>query len=125
MNPVPAPAPWPHPRRGEIWWVALDPTRGSEINKTRPCVVLSSDRLGRIPLRTVVPLTGWKEQHEGRWPCVKIEPDGRNGLDKISTADGTQARCVALERFRSKLGSLDSDLLRDVASSVALTIEAA
>ena len=31
------------PERGDIWWVALDPTLGSEIRKTRPCVVISGE----------------------------------------------------------------------------------
>ncbi len=47
-----------NPKRGEVWWVSLDPTRGAEMQKTRPAVVLSSNRLGRLPLRLVVPLTG-------------------------------------------------------------------
>jgi len=33
---------WKMPRRGEIWWARLDPTLGSEINKTRPCLVVSN-----------------------------------------------------------------------------------
>ena len=43
-------------RRGEMWWVDLDPTRGSEIRKTRPAVVLTADALNRAR-RTVVPLS--------------------------------------------------------------------
>ncbi len=40
-------------RRGEVWWVDLDPTRGSEIRKTRPAVVLTANALNRAR-RTVV-----------------------------------------------------------------------
>ena len=36
------------PKRGEIWWANLEPTRGQEINKKRPVVVLSSDDLGDV-----------------------------------------------------------------------------
>ena len=45
-------------RRGEIWWVCLDPARGSEIRKTRPCVVVSAEQINRqrrTPI--VVPLS--------------------------------------------------------------------
>lgn len=45
------------PRRGEVWWIALDPTVGSEIRKTRPCLVVGTDALSRLPVRIVVPLT--------------------------------------------------------------------
>ena len=47
-----------HPKRGEIYLVGLDPTRGREIKKTRPCVVVSPDELN-AHLQTVIvaPLT--------------------------------------------------------------------
>lgn len=112
------------PRRGEIWWVALDPTRGSEVRKTRPCVVISTDALRALPLRTVVPLTEWQARHAQRWSCVRIEPEARNGLGKPSAADGTQVRCVALERFERKLGDLEHGRLREVVAAVGITIEA-
>lgn len=49
------------PRRGEIWWVNLEPTVGSEIRKKRPVVVISSDAINR--LRLPVPLPGDPYQH--------------------------------------------------------------
>lgn len=47
--------------RGEIWVVNLDPTVGTEIRKTRPVVVVSSDAIGVLPLRLVAPITEWKD----------------------------------------------------------------
>ena len=44
----------PAPLRGEVWWVSLDPTQGSEIKKTRPCLVLSSSVLNRLRQTVVV-----------------------------------------------------------------------
>lgn len=44
-----------NPKRGEVWLVQLDPTRGQEIQKTRPAVVISTDILGAIPMR----ITSW------------------------------------------------------------------
>ena len=113
-----------YPLRGEIWWVRLDPTEGSEINKERPCVVLSTDRLRRLPLRTVVPLTGWKPKHERLVTCVRIDPTARNGIRRASAADATQARSVALARFGERMGRLDPVLLHDLVSMVAMTLEA-
>ena len=40
--------------RGDIWWVSLDPTQGSEIKKTRPCVVLSHNTLNKLRKTVVV-----------------------------------------------------------------------
>ncbi|GIV65215.1 MAG: hypothetical protein KatS3mg046_475 [Bellilinea sp.] len=44
-------------RRGEVWLVNLDPTLGAEMRKTRPAVIVSSDLVGILPLRIIVPLT--------------------------------------------------------------------
>lgn len=43
--------------RGEIWRVNLDPTIGAEIRKSRPVVIVGDDRIGKLPLRVIVPLT--------------------------------------------------------------------
>ena len=45
------------PKRGEIWLVNLNPTVGAEIHKTRPAIVISSDYIGKLPLKLVVPIT--------------------------------------------------------------------
>jgi len=45
-----------NPKRGEIWLVQLDPTRGQEIQKTRPAVVISADVLNAIPMRIIIPI---------------------------------------------------------------------
>src|SRR2546427_714220 len=42
------------PQRGDIWWVSLDPTQGSEIRKTRPCLVLTANTLNRLRQTVVV-----------------------------------------------------------------------
>ncbi len=41
-------------KRGEIWLVQLDPTRGQEIQKTRPAVIISSEILSSIPMRIII-----------------------------------------------------------------------
>ena len=50
-----------NPKRGEIWLVDLNPTRGTEIRKTRPVVVVSSNEIGVLPIRLVAPITEWRE----------------------------------------------------------------
>ena len=79
----------PEVRRGEVWWVDLDPTRGSEIRKTRPAVVVSADGLNRAR-RTiiVVPLSTGPAP---RPPLVVATPSaGANSVavcDQIRTVD--------------------------------------
>ncbi len=73
-----------NPKRGEIWLVDLNPTRGQEIQKTRPVVVISSDLFNPIPLKIVIPVTSWQEKFGDRPFMVKIEASSENGLDRDS-----------------------------------------
>ena len=50
-----------NPYQGEVWRVRLDPGIDAEMGKTRPCVVISSPLIGRLPLFVIVPITDWKE----------------------------------------------------------------
>lgn len=56
------------PRRGEIWIVNFDPTVGAEIRKTRSAIVVSSDAVGKLPIKLVAPLTDWKSYFVWRSP---------------------------------------------------------
>ena len=93
-------------KRGEIWLVNLDPTIGSEIKKTRPVVIISSDLVGILPIKVIVPFTDWKDRYSAASWMVRIEPDEQNGLSKISTADGLQIRSVSHQRLVKRLGIL-------------------
>ena len=48
------------PKRGEIWLVNFDPTIGAEIRKSRPAVVISSNAVGKLPIKLIAPITDWK-----------------------------------------------------------------
>lgn len=88
-----------NPKRGEIWRVNFDPTIGSEIKKTRPAIVISSDAVGKLPIKLIAPITDWKEYFADNLWHVKIEPDIQNGLSKISAVDALQLRGMDLQRF--------------------------
>ena len=86
------------PERGEIWWVALDPTLGSEIRKTRPCIVVSVRVLNeRRRTVIVVPLSSSPKAS----PPILI-PITCDGRPAVAVSD--QIRAVAKERLRSRLG---------------------
>lgn len=113
----------PAPQRGEIWLVNLDPTVGSEIKKTRPAVIVSSDALGRLPLRLIAPITEWKEHLKGSIWHVRIDPDGRNGLVKTSSIDALQLRGVDTSRCIKKLGNLQSTMMEELVAAIAAVVE--
>lgn len=77
-----------NPRRFEVWHVTLDPTRGSEIQKTRPCAVVSPDEMN-LHLRTVIiaPLTTGGKEYPSRVPCVFGGVEGFVVLDQMRTVD--------------------------------------
>ena len=91
-------------KRGEVWLTALDPTVGSEIRKTRPCIVVSPDELN-AKLRTVimVPMTTGSRIAPFR---VAITFRGKAGL-----AVPDHARSVDRRRCIKNLGSLDASSL--------------
>jgi mRNA interferase MazF len=109
--------------RGEIWLINLDPTLGAEINKTRPVIIVSSNSIGKLPLRVVVPLTDWKPHYQQAHWMVKFNPNQRNGLQKTSAADTFQIRSVSAARFIRKIGELDSEEMFQILYSIGLVIE--
>jgi mRNA interferase MazF len=113
-----------NPVRGEVWQVALDPAIGSEIQKTRPCAVLSSDHYGRLPVKLVVPLTEYKPHFQSILWLVRIEPSAENGLSKASAADCLQVRACSTLRFQGRLGRTSEEDISRIAAAVAILVEA-
>lgn len=93
--------------RGVVHLVALDPTKGSEIRKTRPCLIISPDELNQH-LRTVVvaPMTTSGRAYPWRVPCRFQRRSGVVALDQLRTVD--------TERLVKRLGRLDPDTLAQV-----------
>jgi mRNA interferase MazF len=79
------------PQRFEVWLVNLDPTQGSEINKTRPCVVISPDELNRhLRTVTIAALTSNQRAYPSRVDCQFQGRDGQVALDHIRSVDKTR-----------------------------------
>ena len=111
------------PHRGEIWLVNFDPTIGTEIRKKRPAVVISSDAVGRLPIKLVAPITDWKSYFgENLWH-VRIEPNSENGLSKLSAIDTLQLRGMDEQRFIRSLGKISTEKMDEILLSIAAVIE--
>lgn len=110
-------------KRGEIWLINLDPAIAAEIKKTRPAVIVSSDAVGVLPLKVIVPLTDWKDRYSiARW-MVQVKPSAQNGLDRPSAADTFQVRSLAQERFVRRLGQMEDEHMSEIAQALALILE--
>ena len=91
-------------RRGDVFLISLDPTRGDEIRKTRPCVIISPNELN-ANLRTfiIAPLTTGGHPYPFRVACKFQGRSGHIVLDQIRTVDR--------ERLVKRLGKLPSSAL--------------
>ena len=91
-------------RRGDVCLIQLDPTRGSEIRKTRPCLVVSPDELNQH-LRTVIvaPMTTGGQAYPWRVACRFQKRAGFVDIDQLRTVD--------MERIAKRLGKMNPNTL--------------
>ena len=95
------------PRRGDVFLVQLNPTRGREIRKTRPCVVVSPDELNAaLTTFIVAPLTIGSHPYPFRVPGRVVEKDGHVVLDQVRTVDRA--------RLTKRIGRISEPTLRKV-----------
>jgi mRNA interferase MazF len=95
--------------RFDVYLINLDPTVGSEIQKTRPCLVISPDEMNRN-IRTVIvaPMTSAGKDYPTRVSCKFKKKKGQIVLDQIRTIDKT--------RLIKKLGSINPETQLEVIS---------
>jgi mRNA interferase MazF len=113
----------PSPKRGEVWLVDLEPTKGDELKKQRPAIVISSDSLGALAVKLVVPVTEWNASFQGKVWHVQVTATPTNGLSKISSADTLQVRSVSVQRFVKHLGHIGTDTLERLTAALVIVIE--
>lgn len=100
-------------KRFDVYLVALDPTIGSEIQKTRPCLVVSPDEMNRhIATVIVAPMTTKGHPYPSRVPCQFEDKDGQVILDQLRTVD--KARLVKF------LGRIDTEAQNTVLDTLAM-----
>jgi mRNA interferase MazF len=101
-----------YPRRDEVWLVALDPSKGSEIKKTRPCLVVSPDEMNE-PLQTalVAPMTTTVRGYPTRVNLTFNKKAGQVALDQL--------RAVDRQRLVRKLGTISAKTAHEVFSVLA------
>ena len=116
--PMTASAPDATPvRRGEIWWVNLDPARGSEIRKTRPAIVITANALNRVRRTVVVvPLSTGPQP---RPPIIVFTPSA--GPNSVAVCD--QVRAVDKRRLTRSEGQLSAADLRSIEDSLRRVLE--
>ena len=105
------------PRRGEIWWVRLDPALGSEIAKTRPCLIVSSNIVNERR-RTVV-IVPMSTSPQAIPPL--LVPVRCAGRDAAAVID--QVRAISKERLDRRIGELSIEPLEAVEQGLREVLE--
>jgi mRNA interferase MazF len=97
--------------RFDVFLINLDPTVGSEIQKTRPCLIISPDEMNRhIRTAIVAPMTTGGKDYPTRVPCVFQRKKGQIVLDQIRTIDKS--------RLIKKIGTIDPQVQAEVISTL-------
>jgi mRNA interferase MazF len=98
-------------KRFDVFLVSLDPTKGKEIKKTRPCLVVSPDEMNRFIATVIVaPMTTKDRDYPTRIPCEFQGKQGQVVLDQIRTVDKN--------RFVRRLGRIDKDTQQTVLAAL-------
>jgi mRNA interferase MazF len=107
-------------RRGDVWLVGLDPTRGHEQAGVRPALVLSADEFNASPagLLTILPITSKPRTLRTR---VEVQPP-EGGLSIVSYVICEQTRTISTDRLVKPLGMVRPATMTKVADIVRVLL---
>ncbi len=98
-------------KRTEVWLVELNPTVGSEIKKSRPCIIISPDEANKyLNTVTIAPLTSTTKSYPTRVNCSFAGKKGQAAIDQI--------RAVDKERLKKKLGKMDKRTVEQIFKTI-------
>jgi len=105
------------PKRGEVYWVKLDPTDGKEIKKTRPCLVISSDIANQSDLIVIAPITSNVERLFSK-------------IEVLITLSGKQAKILPrhmrsidrTKRLGKKIGAISDEEMNHVDEAIRVIL---
>lgn len=114
-------------KRGMVIDVNLDPAKGSETGKIRPCVIVTNNTYNaRVPIIQVVPLTAWSVKKAGIITNVEIVPSSNYGLTKKSVADCLQTRPIDRRARLVKVrGELEDRVMAKIDSALKIVFNLA
>jgi len=106
-----------YPKRGDVYWVKLDPTDGKEINKTRPCLIISSDIANRSELIVIAPITSNVDRV---FPKIEVKV---HILGKSGKVIPRQLRAIdKSKRLGKKIGSLSAEEMKLVDDAMQIIL---
>jgi mRNA interferase MazF len=98
------------PLRFEVYLINLNPTQGSEIKKTRPCVVISPNEMHSLSTVIIAPMTTKTKRYPTRVPLKFDDKEGQIALDQLRTVDKS--------RLIRKLGHVDKKTQKHIVKTL-------
>lgn len=110
-------------RRGNIILVDLEPVRGSEQGKVRPCIIIQNDIANKFsPVKNIVPLTDAKNIKKW-YPCLIYLKKEEFGLDKDSVAQCNQIRTIDAEkRIIKSIGHISNQKMKEIDQALKIQL---
>jgi len=108
--------------RGDIFWVNLDPTIGTEIRKKRPAIIVSNDSANKRYYQvTVLPLTSQRLDTVEPFQVFVSKEDA--GLSKDSKALAEQIRTISKKRLGARVGHLGDDVMQNIDKAMKIHLD--
>ncbi len=107
-------------RRGEIYWVEMNPTVGAEVQKTRSCLILQNNTMNQYGEVTIVlPFRPGSKQAPY---AVNVQASPENGLDRDRFLDVGQIRAVSYQRLRNLTGTLENEYWHQIQQALNIVL---
>lgn len=107
-------------RRGEIFWVRLDPTLGAEVQKTRSCLIVQNDIMNQYGLLTVI--IPFRPGNKQAPYVVNVKASSTNGLDQDRFLDVAQIRSVDGQRILGLVGVLEAEYWSPIKTALNIVL---
>ncbi|MFW6140904.1 MAG: type II toxin-antitoxin system PemK/MazF family toxin [Acidobacteriota bacterium] len=112
----------PELKRGDVVIVDLEPIRGSETGKTRPCVVIQNDIGNKYSPVTIVAVITSQKEISKQYPTDVWISKKEGGLNKNSIVQCDQIRTITKERIKTNLGHFDLTIMKDVNKALKISL---
>lgn len=107
-------------RRGDIYWVTMDPTVGAEVQKTRSCLIVQNDLMNQYgDITIILPFRPGSKQAPY---AVNVKASPVNGLDRDRFLDVGQIRAVSYQRLLMKAGTLETQYWQQIQQALNIVL---
>ena len=109
-------------KRGDIILVDLEPVKGSETGKIRPCIVIQNDIGNKFSSTTIVAIITSQKEISKEYPTDVWVEKNKDGLNLDSIIQGDQIRTISKERIVKKLGHFDDVIMKKIDEAIRISL---